>query len=303
MMTDSGSFDPGDIIYGVDTQALITLINAKCAAAGVTGVVYDDGVSPVYPDNYAQGQTIYLARINRLILAYQRAWDASGNKPGTRQSQVASGGLIYGSLFQNMWTQLNQMTFANTTLDPAWKSANITLSNGNLRFSCSMNAQAVLATKAVPTDKKVYWELKRLTANPDSTKSCWPGVMDRNAAYLTDYSYRNANAMGYYDWNGAKWGWGNTNWDAWGTTWKNVGDIVMFAADLANGRIWYGVNGVWQGGGNPAAGTNPSRADVSGHGTLYPMFGVGGGSAFHEYDVNFGAGGFWYAPPSGFTYI
>ena len=108
-MTDSGSFDSGDLIYAADFQALYNLVAAKCTAAGVSG--------PYYGCNFPAGGTINTTYINDLIAAYQRAWDASSNKPGTRQSAVSQGGTIYGALYQNMWTQLNQMTFTVSWAD------------------------------------------------------------------------------------------------------------------------------------------------------------------------------------------
>lgn len=109
-MTDSGSFDSGDLIYAADIGNLTTLINAKCAEAGVTA-------SPYVAADFVVGNPIDAASHNDLIAAYQRAWDASSNKPGTRQSAVSQGGTMYGALYQNMWTQLNQMTFADVTPD------------------------------------------------------------------------------------------------------------------------------------------------------------------------------------------
>ncbi len=122
-MTDSGSFDSGDLIYAADIGNLTTLINAKCAEAGVTA-------SPYVAGNFVAGNLVGAAAHNNLIAAYQRAWDASTNKPGTRQAAVSQGGLIYGSLYQSMWTQLNQMTFA-----PAY----FFTSDSNT-FTCSLDA-------------------------------------------------------------------------------------------------------------------------------------------------------------------
>jgi hypothetical protein len=107
-MTDSGSFDPGDLVYGADLNALNSLCNAKCAQAGVAG----SGVGSV-----TSADTVAAAHVNAVVAAYQRCWDASSNKPGTRQASVAGGGLISGALFQNMWTQLNQMTFTQAWAD------------------------------------------------------------------------------------------------------------------------------------------------------------------------------------------
>lgn len=128
-MTDSGSFDAGDIIYGADHLALANLIVSKCSTAGVSGLGY--GISP-----YQAGSTITTAYINDLVAAYARAWDASSNKPGTKQSAVSVGGAITGALFQNMWTQLNQMTFAWT-----WDSWNETNGIGTANtFLCLMDS-------------------------------------------------------------------------------------------------------------------------------------------------------------------
>lgn len=107
-MTDSGSFDSGDLVYGADINALINHCNAVCSAAGVAGVQWG---------GLAGGEVIAAADMNTIVAAYQRAWDASANKPGTRQDQVSAGGLIYGALLQNMWTQLNQMTFSVSWAD------------------------------------------------------------------------------------------------------------------------------------------------------------------------------------------
>lgn len=107
-MTDSNSFDSGDLIYATDINALNTLVNAACATAGVSG----SGVG-----NVSSANTMTAAHVNAVVAAYQRAWDASGNKPGTRQSAVAQSGTIYGALFQNMWTQLGQMAFGDLQPD------------------------------------------------------------------------------------------------------------------------------------------------------------------------------------------
>lgn len=132
-MTDSSSFNSGNLIYGADLQNLHALVTSKCAAAGVAGPGYGSG-------NYAGGSLIYAAHVSDLVAAYQRAWDASVNKPGTRQSQVSAGNLIAGALFQNMWTQLGQMTF------DLWASWNETTEAGlasSTEFVCIMeNATA-----------------------------------------------------------------------------------------------------------------------------------------------------------------
>ncbi|RLG26190.1 hypothetical protein DRN85_03625 [Methanosarcinales archaeon] len=73
------------------------------------------------------------------------------------------------------------------------------------------------------------------------------------------------------------------------------GDIVMVALDLDNGKIWYGVNGVWCESGNPETGANPAFSGISGD--FYPAL------SLHWYDevtAIFKASDFHYTPPTGF---
>ena len=109
-MTDSDSFDSGDLISGADLQALHARVAAACTAAGVAGPGSGSG-------DYAAGSAICAAPVSDLVAAYQRAWDASTNKPGSRQAQVAAGGTVHGALFQNLWTQLGQMAFGDYAPD------------------------------------------------------------------------------------------------------------------------------------------------------------------------------------------
>lgn len=109
-MTDSGSFDSGDLVSAADHNNLSNLINAKCVEAGISTLSW--GAS--------QGGGITASYTNSLIAKYQELWNLSSNKPGTMQAQVSAGSLIYGSLFQNMWTQLGQMEFNPW---PGWDEA------------------------------------------------------------------------------------------------------------------------------------------------------------------------------------
>ena len=74
-------------------------------------------------------------------------------------------------------------------------------------------------------------------------------------------------------------------------------DIFMIALDLDNFRVWFGRNGTWLNGGNPAAGTNASYSVVSS--TSYCMTVTCGGSRI--YTANFGGSTWAYSCPIGFT--
>jgi hypothetical protein len=75
-----------------------------------------------------------------------------------------------------------------------------------------------------------------------------------------------------------------------------MGDIMQVAVDIDAGKIWFGKNGAWWAGGDPAAGTGAHYTGVSG--SLFPM----ASSAYLSLGiVNFGASAFAYTVPSGFN--
>lgn len=43
----------------------------------------------------------------------------------------------------------------------------------------------------------------------------------------------------------------------------NANDIVMMAIDIDAHKVWFGLNGTWLGGGNPAAGTGETAASIA----------------------------------------
>lgn len=79
----------------------------------------------------------------------------------------------------------------------------------------------------------------------------------------------------------------------------NVGDVIMVAVDLDNGRIWFGKNGVWLGAGNPGdaisecTGITGSIIPAISH---YSRTGLNIGRA----TVRFVSGSFEYPTPFGF---
>ena len=71
----------------------------------------------------------------------------------------------------------------------------------------------------------------------------------------------------------------------------------MFAYDADAGLMWFGVNGMWNDGANPALGTNSDWTSLPTTG-LAPFAGVYGTAI--KMDLNFGQKPFKYAPPDGF---
>ena len=81
-----------------------------------------------------------------------------------------------------------------------------------------------------------------------------------------------------------------------------LNDVMQIAVDLTAGKVWYGINNVWQAGGNPAAGTGELTDIVA------PALGI---AFFPAMSVDFPTSGTWtlqptaasqtYAPPAGFS--
>jgi hypothetical protein len=78
----------------------------------------------------------------------------------------------------------------------------------------------------------------------------------------------------------------------------NTGILYMFALDMNAGKFWAGQNGTWYNGGDPASGTNPAAAGVSG--TVYPAVTFYANS-INAFQANFGDQPLSYPVPSGFT--
>lgn len=78
----------------------------------------------------------------------------------------------------------------------------------------------------------------------------------------------------------------------------SAGDRIMCALDLDAGKIWWGRNGGWYGGGDPAVGTAPAAANLGG--AVYPGVVLENGCV---QDINFGQRPWAYVPPVGFKAI
>jgi hypothetical protein len=83
---------------------------------------------------------------------------------------------------------------------------------------------------------------------------------------------------------------------SYGTGFVN-NDIMQFALDLDNSKVYFGKNGTWFASGDPVAGTNAAFTGLSG------TFFIGGvlyNGGFTSVTANFGQSGFTYTPPTDF---
>ena len=186
------------------------------------------------------------------------------------------------------------------TLNPLWKGANVTLSEGNLKFLYSgANGYDKGAVGTQVISSKSYWEVTDLctaigtygnnafgiiavTASPNISFTTGSCVVVRDSGNL----YRNGTADP--SGTGAPYASGSAN------------DIYMFAYDPSTTTLWIGRNGTWFNSGNPASGTGSvstvNLGDVVPFITGYQAGDFGG-------VINFGQRPFAYTPPSGFKSI
>lgn len=166
----------------------------------------------------------------------------------------------------------------NTTWNGSDKSANITLSNGNLSVATASTGGTVRSV-ASKSSGKWYWEMTR-----DAGQDLVIGVA-KAAASLGVYLGGDANGYGYVASTGQK---SNNNVKtAYGAPYA-VGDVIGVALDLDAGTLTFYKNGVSQG----VAFTGLTGTFFAAEGTTNPS---DAGTA------NFGASLFAFGPPAGFT--
>jgi hypothetical protein len=189
---------------------------------------------------------------------------------------------------------------ATVTLNPSDKDAGITLSGGNLTATKNTAAalKSVRATLGRAHTDNGYFEVYVTDpgTNPSGGAAPFALVGLSTASMPTSIGCgSDANSWGYYEDTGEKFT--NNVATAYGTSWKVAADVVQVA--LNNGKIWFGKNGTWQNGGNPAAGTGEAFSGLTG--TLYPTISLYKAPTNpHIVVARFHPGALAYAPPSGF---
>jgi hypothetical protein len=179
--------------------------------------------------------------------------------------------------------------------DPNNTNVDVTLSNENRTATANSDGTDRTAISVeYKTTGKWYWEIEANViaattylsygichADVDFTKNTRSGY-NESWAYMT-------NDRLYHD----------GIFDACSYTVPSSDDIISFAVDIDNGKLWFGVNGVWQQG-DPATGTTPSFEDttISGQ-NMYVCY-------THRYSgeqctTQFDSAQLSYSPPAGFT--
>jgi len=217
----------------------------------------------------------------------------------------------------NNLTSVDQSTDTPTnnfaTLNPLVNTNGVTYTEGNLKVNFAGNASWArgVACSIVLDTGKWYWEVKQTAVGYNITGVTREDNLTFYSGQSGTYLYsRNMNALqddGSLYTNGT--------YSAGSYTWT-TGDILMFALDMTNKKMYVGKNGTWFNSGNPSAGTGQifSSSDfTSGYGYVPVALGYDLGTD-PIMDFNFGNppytggnntdgagyGNFSYAVPSGY---
>jgi hypothetical protein len=226
-------------------------------------------------------------------------------------SLAASGSMIArgSALFAGAGGVIGNAALAFSTLDPANKSSNVTLSNGNLTASGtgpSTSSGCVRGTRG-HTSGQFYCEFKVGVVGGTSAANTSAGACTNAFAITTVTSLGidgpvPANSLGLRE--GAVYtAYAGTTSGATSSGGAASNDILMVAVDVTAGRAYVGVNGVWI----KAASTtfNSSSFDWSftGGTLIYPACSVEYTSlaAATTLIFNPGSSTFAYTPPSGYV--
>jgi len=238
------------------------------------------------------------------------AEDQSGTASGT--SQMIEQSVNTTTAMQSTDTPTNNFCTINVLQNTANYNTNVTTEGATEVYSTS-NYSPVEASIGV-MGGKWYWEGKYNVVNVGHMPGIGVGGEWVYTAFFyvgrNDYGIGTLNGNWYY--NGAVAS--STDASSWST-----GDIVSFALDMDNYKIYMAVNGSWAGTSNPA--TNTGGYDFSGATNLTSNFVVPVGrietaNASYPMELNFGGytsmsiasgnsdangyGNFEYAPPSGY---
>lgn len=194
-----------------------------------------------------------------------------------------------GSVTTSNHTPTNIYATLNSVDGPVSKIS--TLSNGNLTFTDSTSDWQSMRATLPMTTGKWYWECVATTSgNPGDPNI---GIVHKDV-YMSSGWYLDADAYCYstrYD------SIVNNSWTGTPRGTYTAGDTLQIAFDADDGKLWFGINGTWINGGDPAAGTSADFTGITA-GTYFPYVGIG---YSRTGTLEFGQNGFSETAPTGFS--
>ena len=254
--------------------------------------------SPVYTSSFTPPTAPLTDITNTKLLCCQSNTSATAAavSPGT----ITANGDAAATNFNPFNTDINAVRGQETaypTLNPLDMRASTALSNGNLTVTGAGAAWYLARSTQFVSTGKYYWEYKWGGSIVDGSNGYQMGLKTPTSTLTAAAEQAGSYAFQYtsiYLTAGSL----NTVVISPGSI--TPGDCVMFAYDADAGLMWFGVNGKWNDGANPASGTNSDWTSLPTTG-LAPFAGVYGNTI--KIDINFGQKPFKYAPPDGFQPI
>ena len=184
------------------------------------------------------------------------------------------------------WATLNTLDRSNPALD----DSRVKLSNGNLSWQGTLTGCAVRGSIPM-TSGKWYWEVTS-TVN---TNRFFAGVMKTDVRPYDQDGGLDSNSW-VFQTDGNLYHNGSSS--AYGFATNGIDALTMVAYDADNGKLYFGGNGIWFNGSDPATGTSPAYSSVTNGGGISPV--VSRRTGVCNCDINFGQNTFRFAPPEGF---
>tara|TARA_R100001443_G_scaffold24713_4_gene37182 strand:- start:11733 stop:14819 length:3087 start_codon:yes stop_codon:yes gene_type:complete len=280
----------------------------------------------VYTSNFTPATSPLTAITNTKLLCCQDSTVTTDNS-GTSKTLTVTAANTYSqqmSPFTYDWYQdqsgqdnhyqADNVTINDVMLDTptnnfcTWNSldnGSTVLSQGNLKFVNSSGNSDTGNTFAIPHTGKWYFE-HRLTV----VDAYYAGFLSRGyTATAGSYSGFTAYQIAY----DGRW-YNGSDFESYASSFSN-GDILGWAIDCDNGKVYVSVNGTFANSGNPVNGTNPADTFTATADWKFITYGNSGS----QFDANFGQNGtfnglvtaqgnadgggignFYYSPPSGF---
>jgi len=193
------------------------------------------------------------------------------------------------------------------TMNPIAADPDTTLADGNLQWTSGGDG-GVVGTMAV-SNGKWYWECKGVDVGADSQLGIWQTSKD--TGYPLNQYVGTGESWGYVTFSGKNI---HSDSQSGAITAVSDNDIMMFALDMDNYKLWFGINGTWTQSGNPATGDNANHTGITDE-FMTPAIASFSGTSGYDWRFNFGNpivsissgnsdangyGNFEYAVPSGY---